>query len=347
MYFIRMETIILPQKIDRIWVEETGTDILSHKDDVRINAGGAEIWDSAGGAFLKVVSKNKNVKIINANDEIRKLLQQNEYFQTQKSVGNANFIENLGKGAALAWDEFCAALVVLVEMVYWGTLGLAQKRDFRKGVLGEQMFNLGYGAMGITTLLTFLIGVAVATQSAIQLKQFGADVFLVMLVVMSMIREMGPLMTAIILAGRTGSATTAEIATMKVQEEIDALKTMGLNEIQFVVVPKFWALSITMPLLSVLATLSGILGGFCVAFFYSGLSIEIIIDEFAKNIIVKDFIISMIKSLVFSWLILWIGAYYGFGVRGGAEEVGKATTKSVVSAIFVIVITDALFSFLY
>jgi len=164
---------------------------------------------------------------------------------------------------------------------------------------------------------------------------------------MSMIREMGPLMTAIILAGRTGSATTAEIATMKVQEEIDALKTMGLNEIQFVVVPKFWALSITMPLLSVLATLSGILGGFCVAFFYSGLSIEIIIDEFAKNIIVKDFIISMIKSLVFSWLILWIGAYYGFGVRGGAEEVGKATTKSVVSAIFVIVITDALFSFLY
>jgi len=342
-----MRTIHLPQKIDRTWVEEKGTDILSDKNGVCINAYETEFWDSAGGAFLKVISKNKNVKIINANGEIIKILQQNEYFQNKKPIENANFVENLGKSAAGAWDEFCAALVVLVEMVYWGTLGLAHKRDFRKGVLGEQMFNLGYGAMAITSVLTFLIGVAVATQSAIQLKQFGADVFLVMLVVMSMIREMGPLMTAIILAGRTGSATTAEIATMKVQEEIDALKTMGLNEIQFVVVPKFWALSITMPLLSVLATLSGILGGFFVAFFYSGLSIEIIMDEFAKNIVVKDFIISIIKSLIFSWLILWIGAYYGFGVRGGAEEVGKATTKSVVSAIFVIVIADALFSFLY
>jgi phospholipid/cholesterol/gamma-HCH transport system permease protein len=245
------------------------------------------------------------------------------------------------------YNELCTAMVVLVEMIYWGTVGLLQKRDFRKGVLGEQMYNLGYGALPITALLTFLIGIAVATQSAIQLKQFGADVFLVMLVVIGMVREMGPLMAAIILAGRTGSATTAEIATMKVQEEIDALKTMGLNEIQFVVVPKFWAISITMPLLSVWATIAGILGGFVVAYFYSGLSVEIIMDEFMKNIILKDFVISLIKSLVFSWLILWIGAYYGFGVRGGAEEVGKATTKSVVAAIFVIVIADALFSFIY
>jgi phospholipid/cholesterol/gamma-HCH transport system permease protein len=245
------------------------------------------------------------------------------------------------------YNEFCKALVVLVEMVYWGSFGLLQKQDFRKGILGEQMYILGYGALGITAALTFLIGVAISMQSAIQLRQFGADVFLVMLIVMGMIREIGPLMAAIILAGRTGSATTAEIATMKVQEEIDAIKTMGLNEIQFILVPKFWAISITMPLLSVLATLAGIFGGLCVAYFYSGLSIEIIVDEFAKNIIVKDFVISLIKSLVFAWLILWIGAYYGFGVRGGAEEVGKATTKSVVTAIFVIVVVDALFSFVY
>jgi len=99
--------------------------------------------------------------------------------------------------------------------------------------------------------------------------------------------------------------------------------------------------------LSIMATIAGILGGFAVAYFYLGLSIDIIMNEFAKNIIVKDLIISLIKSLVFSWLILWIGAYYGFSVRGGAEEVGKATTKSVVSAIFVIVIAAALFSFVY
>jgi phospholipid/cholesterol/gamma-HCH transport system permease protein len=328
-------------------VEEKGMHILSNKEELQVNAAQTQFWDSAGAAFVKVLSKNKNARIINTSGEVRKILQNSEYFQSKKDQNKSSFIENIGKSVESAFEECCTAAVVLVEMVYWGTLGLLHKRDFRKGVLGEQMYNLGYGALGITAVLTFLIGVAVATQSAIQLKQFGADVFLVMLVVMSMIREMGPLMTAIILAGRTGSATTAEIATMKVQEEIDALKTMGLNEIQFVVVPKFWALSITMPLLSVLATLSGILGGLCVAYFYSGLSIEIITDEFLKNIVVKDFMISLIKSLVFSWLILWIGAYYGFGVRGGAEEVGKATTKSVVSAIFVIVITDALFSFVY
>ncbi|MDR0303569.1 MAG: MlaE family lipid ABC transporter permease subunit [Chitinispirillales bacterium] len=342
-----MKTINLPKEIDRIWVEETGMNILSDKNRICIDCSEIQFFDSAAVAFFKLISQNKNVKIVNISDEIKKILRQVDYSQSKIPSKKTNFVELLGDFIANLWDEFCKALVVLVEMVYWGTIGLLWKRDFRKGVLGEQMYNLGYGALGITVVLTFLIGVAVATQSAIQLKQFGADVFLVMLVVISMIREMGPLMTAIILAGRTGSATTAEIATMKVQEEIDALKTMGLNEIQFVVVPKFWALSITMPLLSVLATLSGILGGFFVAYFYSGLSIEIIVDEFAKNVIFKDFVISLIKSLVFSWLILWIGTYYGFGVRGGAEEVGKATTKSVVSAIFVIVITDALFSFLY
>jgi phospholipid/cholesterol/gamma-HCH transport system permease protein len=342
-----MKTIILPQKIDRSWVEEKADVILSYKNEMYIDAAQTVSSDSAGSAFLKVAAKNKNLRIINANGEIKKLLQSAEIFRVEKKTQNSNVVENIGASAQKSFEELSAALVVLVEMVYWGTFGLLHKKDFRKGVLGEQMYNLGYGAIAITCVLTFLIGVAVATQSAIQLKQFGADVFLVMLVVMSMIREMGPLMTAIILAGRTGSATTAEIATMKVQEEIDAIKTMGLNEIQFIVAPNFWALSITMPLISVLATVSGIFGGLFVAYLYCGLSIEIICSEFLKNIVLKDFIISLIKSLVFSWLILWIGAYYGFGVRGGAEEVGKATTKSVVTAIFVIVIVDAVFSFIY
>lgn len=344
-----MKTIKLPKNIDRNWVENAGMKILSDKFETSLDFSGVSVFDSAGEAFFKLVSQNKNVKLLNLNNEISQIIEESKE-ENQKNIVNTkkeNYFQKVGDSIVVGLDELSKAFVVLVEMVYWGTFGLLKKRDFRKGILGEQMYNLGYGALGITTLLTFLIGVAIATQSAIQLKQFGADVFLVMLVVISMVREMGPLMAAIILAGRTGSATTAEIATMKVQEEVDAIKTMGLNEIQFIVVPKFWALSITMPLLSVLATLAGILGGLCVAYFYSGLSIEIIADNFAQNIIVKDFVISIIKSLIFAWLILWIGTYYGFGVRGGAEEVGKATTKSVVTAIFVIVIADALFSFVY
>ena len=343
-----MKTINLPKNLNRAWVEEAGMGVLNGKGALSLYFAETSNFDSAGEAFCKLISRKKNVELLNLSGEISQIINSKKSLEELPAPAkNENFVEKVGGDVANAYDEFCKALVMLVEMIYWGTFGLLKKQDFRKGVLGEQMYNLGYGALGITMTLTFLIGVAIAIQSAMQLKQFGADVFLVALVVIGMVRELGPLMTAIILAGRTGSATTAEIATMKVQEEVDALKTMGLNEIQFIVVPKFWALSITMPLLSVMATLSGILGGLCVAYFYSGLSIEIIADNFRQHIILRDFVISLIKSLVFAWLILWVGAYYGFGVRGGAEEVGKATTKSVVSAIFVIVITAALFSFVY
>jgi len=343
-----MKTIKLPKNVNRYWVEEVGMNILNTKSALSLDFAEVGDFDSAGAAFFKLASNKNNMELLNLSAEVSKHTKlSGKQEKTFVPAKKTNIFEKTGDSVINGFNELCKALVVLVEMVYWGTFGLLKKQDFRKGVLGEQMYVLGYGALGITVVLTFLIGVAIAAQSAIQLKQFGADVFLVMLVVMGMVRELGPLMTAIILAGRTGSATTAEIATMKVQEEIDALKTMGLNEIQFIVVPKFWALSITMPLLSVLATIAGIFGGLCVAYFYSGLSVEIIADNVRQSIIVKDFVISLIKSLVFAWLILWIGAYYGFSVRGGAEEVGKATTKSVVTAIFVIVITDALFSFIY
>jgi len=342
-----MKTINLPKNLNRAWVEEAGMSILGDKSGISLDFSKVAEFDSAGAAFCKLISRNKNAELLNLNEEISQILKSKKTEENPVQAKNENFFEKIGGGTANLFEEFNKALVMLVEMIYWGTFGLLKKQDFRKGVLGEQMYHLGYGALGITAVLTFLIGVAIAIQSAMQLRQFGADVFLVALVVIGMVREMGPLMTAIILAGRTGSATTAEIATMKVQEEVDAIKTMGLNEIQFIVVPKFWALSITMPLLSVMATLAGIFGGLCVAYFYSGLSVEIIIDNFVQHIIFRDFVISLIKSLVFAWLILWIGAYYGFSVRGGAEEVGKATTKSVVVSIFGVVLVAALFSFVY
>ena len=161
-----------------------------------------------------------------------------------------------------------------------------------------------------------------------------------------MVREMGPLLTAIILAGRTGSATTAEIATMGVNEEIDALRTMGVNPIQFVVVPKFWAITATMPLLTIISTTAGILGGYFIAVFYLGLAPSLFFNELSKNLHFNDINAGFIKSVVFSWLIIWIGSFYGLRVRGGAEAVGKETTASVVTGIFIIIIADALFSFI-
>jgi len=345
-----MEEIALPRLFDRHWVESNGKALLKGTTPLLLNFATTTSIDSAGVALVHLLEKQRtSLEISEIRKELIPLLENHRSteFDNYGSKSVLPFFEMIGTVAYDNFQKFVEALSVFVEMFYWGTIGVFKKQDFRKGVLGEQMFHLGYGAIGITVALTFLIGIALAVQSAIQLKAFGADIFLIALVVQGMIRELGPLMAAIILAGRTGSATTAEIATMKVQEEVDALKTMGLNEIQFIVVPKFWALSITMPLVTIIATMAGIFGGFLVAWAVIGMSGQTIIDEFAKNIIVKDFAISIVKSLVFSWLIIWIGAYYGFQVSGGAEAVGRETTRSVVASIFVIVVADAIFSFFY
>ncbi|MGM0462179.1 MAG: MlaE family ABC transporter permease [Fibrobacterota bacterium] len=258
-----------------------------------------------------------------------------------------SFAEKVSAALDAFVHEMISALSMLVEMLYWGTIGLVFRRNFRRGVLWEQMYQLGYKATGIVMSLSFLIGIAVAAQSIIQLDKFGASIYTVSMVVMGMVRELGPLMVAIIFAGRTGSAITAEIATMSVQEEVDALKTMGLNEIQFIVVPKFWAATLTIPFLTILGTSLGILGGGIISYVMGGQSIYFIFNEFQKALILRDIIISLIKSFVFAWLVVWVGAYYGFTVKGGADEVGRKTTSSVVTSLFVIIIADALFSFVY
>jgi phospholipid/cholesterol/gamma-HCH transport system permease protein len=347
-YSMQIEEIQLPGTIDRQWVESEGLSLLSRHSSLILDFTETNSIDSAGVALVQKLNLERPVEIVAIPQNILSLIEVERASVSEESIHKERLsFEQIGTAVYEKWGAFLEALSILVEMLYWGTFGVLKKRDFRKGILGEQMYHLGYGAIGITVSLTFLIGIALAVQSAIQLKAFGADVFLIAMVVQGMIRELGPLMAAIILAGRTGSATTAEIATMKVQEEVDALRTMGLNEIQFIVVPKFWALSLTMPLVTVLATMAGILGGALVAWSYVGMSADMIRDEFVKNIVVKDFSLSIIKSLVFSWLIIWIGAYYGFQVSGGAEEVGRETTRSVVAAIFVIVVADAIFSFFY
>jgi phospholipid/cholesterol/gamma-HCH transport system permease protein len=256
-----------------------------------------------------------------------------------------SLFSRIGQTFVLSRQTVLSALSVLVEMLYWGTFGVLKKQDFRKGTLAEQMYQLGYKALFIVGLLSFLIGMVLALQAAIQLKAYGAGVFLGPLIGITMVREMGPLLTAVILAGRTGSATTAEIGTMVVGEEIDALRTMGINPLQFVVVPKFWAITLTMPLLSILSTFAGILGGYAVGLAYLDLASSLYWGELSRALFFRDVFAGFIKSVVFSWLIIWIGAFYGLKVRGGAESVGRETTASVVACIFIIIIADALFSF--
>ncbi|MFW6253408.1 MAG: MlaE family lipid ABC transporter permease subunit [Chitinivibrionales bacterium] len=345
--------ILLPESFNREWLEQNRSLVSGRSDDLYLDFGNTRQIDSAAASFIQLISRKLHkaghtLVIINISKEMLSTIHQwnAKAVEPEGKQQEDSIFVRAGDASIGFYHELITAFSILVEMIYWGTFGLLKRRDFRKGILGEQMYQLGFRALGIVGLLAFLIGVVLALQTAMQLKTFGADIFLAPMIGISMIRELGPLMTAIILAGRTGSATTAEIATMGVQEELDALKTMSLNPIQFVVVPKFWAITLTMPMLSIIATASGIFGGYLVAVFYLQTASSLFLSELAKNIYLRDFMAGFIKSVVFSWLIIWIGSHYGFKVKGGAEEVGRETTAAVVTGIFVIIIADAVFSFI-
>ncbi len=205
----------------------------------------------------------------------------------------------------------------------------------------------GVNALPIVALILLLIGIISGYQGAIQLKQFGADIFIADLIGISITRELGPLMTAILVAGRSGSAFAAEIGTMKVSEEIDALRSMGFDPITFLIIPRVLALTFAIPFLTMFGNLAGILGGLI-----SGLSLLDIttvgyFTELQSAVDMNDIFSGVLKSIVFGYIIATIGCFRGMQVRGGAESVGTYTTISVVSSIFAIIVTDTVFTFIF
>ena len=207
-----------------------------------------------------------------------------------------------------------------------------------------EMAAIGSRALGVVGLIAFLVGATMALQSAAQLRKFGADLFVVDLVVLSMLRELGPLMAAIVVAGRSGSAIAAEIGTMVVTEEVDALRTLGLDPVRFLVVPKILAFTLVQPLLTIYANVLGVLGGMVVAVLYLDIGVEAFMRRLEDQLELADVVAGCAKSVIFAWLIGLIGAYYGLATRGGAEAVGRSTTASVVAGIFAVVVADAVAS---
>jgi phospholipid/cholesterol/gamma-HCH transport system permease protein len=205
----------------------------------------------------------------------------------------------------------------------------------------------GAEAMPIVFLLSFLLGLVMAFQAAVQLKQFGANIFVADLVSLALTRELGPVFTAVILAGRSGSAFAAEIGTMKVNEEVDALRVMGFDITNFLVLPKVYALAICGPLLTLFANASGIFGGLVVGVLGLDLTAASFIEETYQILTLGDVVGGLAKSLAFAVLIGLIGCLRGLQAEKGADSVGKQTTSAVVSGIFLIIMADAVFTVLY
>ncbi len=202
----------------------------------------------------------------------------------------------------------------------------------------------GVDGLPIVAMIGALMGLIMAFMSYLQFKQFGANIYVPTLVSFAMIKELGPIMTAILVAGRSGSAFAAEIGTMQVNEEVDALQTMGFDPVRFLAVPKVLAALIVVPILTVYADLSGILGGMIIGVTTLNLTFKTYMTQSINTIQVFDVVTSLIKAAVFAGLISAIGCQRGFQVRAGAQDVGKFTTSAVVAAIFLIVVADSIFA---
>jgi len=211
----------------------------------------------------------------------------------------------------------------------------------------DVVYKTGYQALPIIALLSFMIGVVITYQMGVQLKSYGANIFIVDLLGLSVLREFGPLLTAIMVAGRTGSAFTAELGTMKVNREIDVLNTMGVTPAELLLLPRIIGLVIALPLLTMWADIFGVLGGMVMSKDMLGIHWQDFLLRFEQQIPVRALLIGLGKAPVFALIIASIGCFEGMQVKGSADSVGKQTTRSVVWAIFFIIVADAIFSVLF
>lgn len=221
------------------------------------------------------------------------------------------------------------------------------KSNLRIAAIFHQVEETGINALPIVGLLAFLIGIVLAYQGADQLKRFGAEVFTINLLGVGVLREIGGLITAIIVAGRSGSAFTAQIGTMRVNEEIDAMQTMGLNTVDTLVLPRIIGLVIALPLLTFYANMMAILGGAMMCYFDLGITIPVFLRQLQQAVNVDTFMVGMIKAPVFAFVIALVGCYEGFQVERNAASVGQLTTRSVVEGIFLVIVLDAAFSIMF
>ena len=211
----------------------------------------------------------------------------------------------------------------------------------------HQAMAVGVEALPIISLITFFVGTILALQSAYELRKFGAMQFVASAVAISMTRELGPLMTAIVVIGRSGSAFAAEIGTMKVSEEIDALETMALDPVRFLVTPKFLAMLLMMPCLTTWADFMGVLGGSVFGVSSAGFTLGTYIHATLEALLMRDIVTGLIKSVMFGLVITAVGCQEGFSTGAGSEEVGRSTTSAVVKSIFLVVVVDLVFTALF
>lgn len=263
------------------------------------------------------------------------------------STAAPGFLTRIGQSSWQALAGLSAMLAFIGETAITLLHSLLDPRRIRWRAILHNLQSAGFEALPIVGLLSFLMGLVISYQGADQLQRFGANIYIADLVGLSMVRELSPLLTAIIVAGRSGSAYAAQIGTMKVTEEIDALRTIGVAPGELLVIPKLIALMIALPLLTVYADVAGVFGGMIMARSKLDVSFDIFLNRLGDAISLSSFLTGIGKAPVFAAIIALVGCYQGFMVTGSADSVGRQTTVSVVQAIFLVILSDALFSIVF
>ena len=254
------------------------------------------------------------------------------------------FLFALGQSSLLTLVRWGDMVAFIGEMGETAMRLLRHPIRIRWAAVLHELAQAGHKALPIIGLLSFLLGIVIGYQSGVQLRNYGANIFVVDLVGLSMLRELAPLITAIIVAGRTGSAYTAEIGTMQVTEEIDAMRSLGIAPMELLVLPKLIALLIALPLLTVYADIVGVFGGMVMANLQLDLTFGTFLERFDDAVSLDSYLVGIGKAPVFAVIVATVGCYQGFQVSGSAESVGRRTTLSVVQSILVVIIVDAAFS---
>jgi len=281
------------------------------------------------------------------HDALLRLIQKHSGEEDAPGTARFGMLERVGR---LVWShlqQFQGLLSFLGESAIAMSGSLLKPSRIRWRAILYNLQLAGFNALPIVGLLSFLIGVVVSYQGATQLARYGANIFVADLVGLSILREMAPLLTAIIVAGRSGSAYAAQIGTMKVTEEIDALQTIGVPPMDLLVLPKILALAVALPLLTVYADILGVLGGMVMAKSQLGVSYSDFLDRFDDAVKTSSYLVGIGKAPVFAVIIALVGCFQGFRASGSADSVGRQTTISVVQAIFLVIIFDALFSVIF
>lgn len=346
---------ILDEKTGESLLDAVREHEITEGEDVVLDLGGTTRMDARGGAWLVAIANHVFAQQGQLRYEGHKglvadfidLIEPGLLASCIPVKTEEDFLEEIGGRTLKVGDEVREFGNLVVDAMYWLLLAPFEGRGFRWNLWIDEMYEMGVRAVRITCLMNFLLGLIIAMLSAAQVQRYGLNIFVADLIMIGFARELAAVMTAVVVSARTGAAIAAELATMKVQEEIDALRGMGLNVAQFLVVPKVLALLVVMPCLVAVGLMAGVLGGSVWGIFMLGFHPTSWFNETLHAAHGMDILQGLLKAVAFAIMIVLVGCHNGLRVTGGSRGVGLMTTRAVVMSVFLIIVIDIVFATMF